>query len=202
MFKTRYVILAAWIALAGCGGGGGGSNDQGVSFRALGVFQEDEKVAPEADTFDFDNPQGDTGRIISLANTTTIANDTNRDGDVDGGFIGVENNLDQAINVQGINVEIFIQGALLPNPVQTDFVPLSITLQKVTVDDNGNRTSDRRYAQTFFVSSDVMAFLNQNVTLLPATPFNMTMVMTVTGIGESGDSFDTNEFTYNVVVQP
>jgi hypothetical protein len=195
------MVTAACLALAGCGGGGG-SNDQGVSFRAIGVFQEIEKVAPEADEFDLENPQGDTGRIISLSRTTTIANDTNSDGDADGGYIGLENNLDQAINVQGVNVEIFIPGALIPNPVRTDFVPLSITLQKVTVDDQGIRNPDRSYSQTFFVSSDVMAFLNQNQTLLPDTPFNMNVVMTITGIGETGDSFDTNEITYNVIVQP
>lgn len=194
------VVAAACLALAACGSGG--SNDQGISFRALGVFREDEKFAPETDEFDPEDPMDDTGRMISLANTTSIASDVNGDGDVDGGHIGLQNNLDQSINVQGVQVEIFIPAARLPNPVATDFVPLAVTLGPAVADDQGVRTPTRSFSQTFFVSSDVMAFLNQNVTLLPVTPFNMNVVMTITGISDSGDSFDTNEITYNVVVQP
>jgi hypothetical protein len=195
------MVAAACLALAACGGGGG-SNDQGVSFRAIGMFQEEEKFAPEADVFNLEEPLGDTGRIISLADTIVIANDVNGDGDADGGYIGLENNLDNAINVQGVTVEIVIPGASIPNPVITDFVPLSMTLQRVNVDSEGVRTPDRQFSQTFFVRSNVMAFLNQNQNLWPPTPFNMTVVMTATGISESGDSFDSNEFSYSVIVQP
>jgi hypothetical protein len=106
----------------------------------------------------------------------------------------------QDLNVQGVTVEIFIPGALIPNPVQTDFVPLAITLGPADGDEED--LSPSNFAQTLFVSSDVMAFLNQNVTLLPQTPFNMNVVMTIQAISDSGDSFDSNEFTYNVVVQP
>ena len=106
MRRAPMLVVAGCIALAGCGGGGGsGSNDQGASFRALGIFQEEEKVAPEPDVFDFENPRGDTGRIISLAATDVIPNDTNGDGDLDGGYIGLQNNLEsQSLNVQGVTV--------------------------------------------------------------------------------------------------
>ncbi len=201
MVRGRVVLVAACIAVMGCGSGGG-SNDNGVSFRALGVFQEQEMIAPAVDTFNADAPMGDTGRIVSLSASTTIPNDINGDGDLDGGYIGVRNELDsEGINVQGIHVEIFIPGATLPNPVARDFVPLAISLGPRVVAE-GETATNTFYAQTIFVSSDVMAFLNQNRTLLPTPPFNMNIVMTVTGISDSGDSFDTNEITYNVVVEP
>jgi hypothetical protein len=201
------MVLGAWVAVAtGCGGGGGGgSNDQGVSFRGAGVFQESlEQVAPAADTLPTaENAPGDTGRTIQLATTPFIPDDRNLDGDLDGGFIGLENNLsEQSVNVQGIDVEIFVPGARIPNPVISDFVPLSLTLPPAGVDDEGNPAPSKTFAQTLFVSSDVMAFLNQNQTLLPDPPFNINVVMRANARSDSGDSFDSNEFTYNLIVIP
>ena len=200
--RAVVVAAAACVAIAGCGSGG--SNDNGVSFRALGVFQEvQEQVAPAADTLPTkDNHPGDTGRTISLAATSTIPNDTNGDGDFDGGFLGMQNDLvTQSINVQGVNVSIFIPGARLQNPVATDFVALSITLGPAKVAE-GETASNLAFAQTLFVGPDLMAFLNQNQTLLPATPFTMNIVMRLTGIDDAGDSFDSNEITYTVDVLP
>ena len=199
--RGRGLVLAACLAVVGCGSGGG-SNDQGVSFRALGVFQEQEQVAPSVDTFNVEDPQGDSGRIISLSNTSVIPNDINGDGDLDGGFIGMRNLLDgESINVQGIHVSIFIPGALLNNPVATDFVPLAVALGPAKVAE-GEKLANTFYSQTIFVSADIMAFLNQNRTLLPATPFNMNIAMRITGVSDSGDTFDSNEINYDVVVQP
>ena len=199
----RAVILAACITLAGCGGGGG-SNDQGVSFRALGVFQEiQEQVAPAADTLPtVENHPGDSGRVISLSTTVVVPTDLNGDGDLDGGFIGMQNNLaTQSVNVQGIQTEIFIPGALIPNPVVTDFVPLAVSLAHAPAP-GSNDPPSQAFVQTLFVSADTMAFLNQNQTLLPPTPFNMNVVMTLEAVSDSGDTFDSNEITYGIVVLP
>jgi hypothetical protein len=201
------MVAAACMALAGCGGGGGsgggGSNDNGVSFRALGIFQEvQEQVAPAADTLpSVENHPGDTGRIVSLASTTVIANDINHDGDADGGFIGMQNNLAfESINVEGIHVEIVIPGAVV-NPVVTDFVPMAVTLGPAVVPE-GQTATNIAFAQTFFVQADVFAFLNQNPSLLPATPYTMNVVMRLTATSDSGDEFTSNEITYGVIVQP
>ena len=197
------VVAAACVAIAGCGSGGG-SNDNGVSFRALGVFQEvQEQVAPAADTLPTaDNHPGDTGRTISLSQTSTIPNDINGDGDFDGGFLGMQNNLaTQSINVQGVHVEIFIPGARVTNPITTDFVALSIALGPAQVAE-GETATNEAFAQTIFVGPDIMAFLNQNQTLLPPTPFTMNVVMRLTGIDDAGDTFDSNEITYTVDVLP
>ncbi len=203
MRRSGIIMMAACVALAGCGGGGGGgSNDQGVAVRFNGIFQEtQEQVAPAADRLpDEEDAVGDTGRVISLDTVLVIPNDQNNDGDLDGGFLGIQNDLDQSINVQGVTVEIFVPGAKLQNPIVTDFVPMSVSLPPATVDDDGIRTGSKTFAQTIFVPPDVIAFLNQNQNLLPAFPFSMNVVMTITAIGDSGDSFDTNEVTYGVQV--
>lgn len=201
MKPSRILMLAACVALAGCGGGGG-SNDQGVALRFSGVFQEtQEQVAPAADRFpDEEQAFGDTGGTVILGVTTTVPGDINGDGDLDGGFLGLENNLDQSVNVQTVKVEIFIPGALLRNPVVTDSVPLPFSLPPAVVDDDGTRVPSRSYTQAIFVRPDVLAFLSQNQTLLPDLPFDMTVVMTITAISDSGDSFDTNEVSYPVRV--
>jgi hypothetical protein len=201
MRRIGVVVAATCLAVAGCGGGGG-SNDQGVSFRALGVFQESpEQFAPAADTFPTaDEAVGDTGRSIDFATTQFLPTDTNGDGDLDGGFLGFENLLvNQRLNMQGVQVEIFIPGAVI-NPVVTDFVPLTTVLGPVP-DEDSDDTANIRYSQTLFVSADVMAFLNQNPALLPPLPFNMNVVMRGEAISDSGDFFDSNEITYNVLVQ-
>ncbi len=202
MKRQRVLMMAACFALASCGGGGGGSNDNGVALRFSGVFQEtQEQVAPAADQFpQGDDARGDTGTSIILGEDQTVPSDNNRDGDLDGGFLGVENNLDQSVNLQTVKVEIFIPGAKLKNPVVTDSIPFPQSLPAAVVDDQGVRTPSKSFSQTVFVGADVIAFLTQNQTLLPDPPFDMTVVMTITGISDSGDSFDTNEISYPVTV--
>jgi hypothetical protein len=202
MRRSGIIVMAACLALAGCGGGSGSNNDQGVAVRFLGVFQEtQEQVAPAADRLpDAENAVGDTGRVISLGSVLTIPTDQNLDGDLDGGFLGIENDLDFSVNVQRVDIEIFIPGAKLANPVVTDTTSLAITLPAATVDDQGVRAGSKTFAQTIFVPPDVIAFLNQNQTLLPAFPFTMNIAMTITAIGDTGDTFKTNTVTYTVQV--
>jgi hypothetical protein len=202
MRRSRVVIMAACFAFASCGGGGGGSNDNGVALRFSGVFQEtQEQVAPAADRFpDEETAVGDTGTFVVLGEDTTVPRDNNGDGDLDGGFLGVANNLDQSVNVQSVKVEIFIAGARL-NPVVTDLVPLAFSLPPATVDEQGVRIPSETFAQTVFVRQDVMASLAAKQNLLPSLPLDMTVVMTITAISDSGDTFETNEISYAVAVQ-
>ena len=204
MHKARMMVIAAAIALASCGGGGGGNNDQGVSFRALGVFQETTEKEGSGDTAPTpEEAVGDTGRGIFLSRTLSIPNDLNRDGDLDGGFLGFENMLAfQRLNVTGVNVKIVIPGARINNPVATDFVPLSITLGRAgsTEPPVVEKEANVAYAQTIFVSTDILAFLNQNPSLLPTPPYNMNVVMTAEATSDSGETYESNEFTYNVIV--
>jgi len=202
MRRSWMVMMAACFTLASCGGGGGGSNDQGVAVRFSGVFQEtQEQVAPAADRLpDDETHNGDTGTFVTLGEDSTVPRDGNGDGDLDGGFLGVSNDLDQSINVQSVHVEIFIPGAKLANPVVTDDVPLAFSLAAAAVDEQGIRTPSEAFAQTVFVRPDVMSFLAANQNLLPQTPFDMTVRMTIRATSDSGDTFDTNEISYAVAV--
>ncbi len=202
MRRSGIMAMAACLALAGCGGGSGSNNDQGIGVRFLGVFQEtQEQVAPAADRLpDADTAVGDTGRVISLSSVLSVPNDLNDDGDLDGGFLGIENDLDQSVNVQHVDVQVSIPGAKLSNPIVTDRVALAVTLPPVTIDDQGVRTGAKTFAQTIFVPPDVIAFLNQNRTLLPVFPFTMNVTMTITAIADTGDTFETNSVTYTVQV--
>jgi hypothetical protein len=198
------VVAAAGLALVGCGGGGGtGSNDNGISFSFTGVFQEaQEQVAPAPDQPPTaENHPGDTGRTVDLTRINAIPNDVNGDGDPDGGFLGMQNNLTtQSMNVQGVNVKIVIAGALI-NPVLTDFVPMAIRLAPKPA--AGSQSTDNEaFAQTLFVSPSAIAFLNQHPALLPPKPFTMSVVMTLEGTSDNGDTFTSNEFTYPVDVVP
>ncbi len=199
------VMVAACVALAACGGGSGGSggsNDNGVSLRFSGVFQETrEQVAPAADQLPTaEEAVGDTGTFIVLGENQSVPRDYNADGDLDGGFLGASNNLDQSVNLQHVSVEIHIAGAKLSNPVVTDSVPLAVSLPPASIDDLGVRTPSVIFAQTVFVRPDVLAFLAANQNLLPNLPFDMTVVMRITGISDTGDSFETNEVSYAVGV--
>lgn len=202
MRRSRMVTMAACFALASCGGGGGGSNDNGVAVRFSGVFQEtQEQVAPAADRLPTaEESVGDTGTFVTLGVDTTVPSDRNNDGDLDGGFLGVQNNLDQGINVESVHVEIFIAGAKLANPIVTDIVPLAFSLPAAEVDDQGVRTPSLTFAQTVFVRPDVMSFLAANQNLLPQLPFDMTVRMTIRATSDSGDTFETNEISYAVAV--
>ncbi len=202
-FMVTTCLAAVCLAVAGCGGGGGGtgSNDNGVSFSFLGVFQEvTENFAPAADVFPTaDNHPGDTGRIVDISQIDAIPNDVNGDGDADGGFLGIQNNLDfESINVEAVDVKIVIPGAVI-NPVATDVVPLGIRLGPAQVA-IGQTATNGVFAQTFFVSPKIIAFLNQNPSLLPQKPFTMNVVMTLRATSDSGDHFTSNQFTYAVTV--
>lgn len=194
---TVVIGLAAASVFWGCGSGG--SNDQGLSFRVFGIFQEiEEKVPPEADKLPtVDEHPGDTGRVVSFSNAATIPNDQNGDGDLDGGFIGLENRMTtQRLNIVGVNVDIEIPGATIP--LRSDFVTLALTLDRRVSEEEDPGLGNVALAQVTFVSRDVMTFLANNRSGLPPTPFDMIVVMTAEAVGDTGDRFVSNEFTYRV----
>jgi len=203
-FMATTCLAAVCLAVAGCGGGGGGSgsNDNGVSFSFLGVFQEVNDVPGSPPVLPtVDNHPGDSGREVDLSQIDAIPNDVNDDGDHDGGFLGMQNNLNQeSMNVEGVEVKIVIAGAVI-NPVATDFVPMAIRLGPAKVAVNETATNEA-FVQVLFVQPKIIAFLNQNPDLLPAKPFTMNVVMKLRATADNGDHFESNEFTYPVTVVP
>src|SRR5262245_18051166 len=98
------IVSAALAAAMGCGGSGG-NNDQGIVFRATGIFrgpeQIDERITcTEPNT---DNSIVDAAFELSLSRVPAFPDRFNPFGDPCGGYIAMENNLAQLnINVQSV----------------------------------------------------------------------------------------------------
>ncbi len=170
------VALATW---SGCGGGG--SNDQGVSFRALGFFQDGTGSA------------GDTGRCASLRDTTNIPNDLDGDGTLDGAFLGLQNSMLQGVNVDHVNLSYRINGSNLAIP--NDVFPLAIRLGPVN---NAEPNPPTAFSQIFVVGPAIMKFINDNSSRLPDLPFTLVASATAVGTADNSDDFSANRVTYPV----
>jgi hypothetical protein len=168
-------VAASWV---GCGS----SNDQGISFRELGFFT------------DSTGTTADTGRCVSLQDTTVVPNDTNGDGTLDGGFLGLQNNMIQGVNVDHVNFTYHVNGSSLSIP------PNVFALFLRLGPSNGQEPSNppTAFAQVVIVSPATFKFLNDNSSQLPALPFSMVATATTTGTADNGDVFTTNRVTYQI----
>jgi hypothetical protein len=173
--------FASIVALATWSGCGGSSNDQGVSFRALGFFQDSTGSA------------GDAGRCASLRDTTIIPNDTDGDGSLDGGFLGLQNSMLQGVNVDHVNLSYRINGSNLAVP--NDVFALSLRLGPVNGAEPNPSTA---FSQIMIVSPAIMKFINDNSSRLPDLPFTLVATATAVGTADNSDDFSANRVTYPV----
>jgi hypothetical protein len=171
------VALATW---SGCGT----SNDQGVSFRSLGFFQDSTGTV------------GESGTCASLRDTTVIPA-PNPDGTgFDGGFLGLQNSMvSQGINVDRVNLSYFINGSSLAIP--NDVFALSLRLGPANGAEPGNPST--AFSQIIIVSPQIMKFINDNSSRLPDLPFSLVANATAVGTADNGDDFTTNRSTFQVV---
>jgi hypothetical protein len=175
-------IFASIVALATWSGCGGSSNDQGVSFRALGFFADGTGSA------------GDTGRCASLRDTTNIPNDTDGDGSLDGAFMGLQNSMLQGINVDHVNLSYHINGSNLAIP--NDVFALSVRLGPAN---NAEPNPPTVFAQIMVVGPAIMKFINDNSSRLPDLPFTLVASASAVGTADNSDDFSTNRVSYSVV---
>jgi hypothetical protein len=169
------VALATW---SGCGT----SNDQGVSFRSLGFFQDSTGTV------------GESGTCASLRDTTVIPQVV--DGEFSGGFLGLQNSmLSQGINVDRVNLSYFINGSSLAIP--NDVFALSLRLGPANGAEPGNPST--AFSQIIIVSPQIMKFINDNSSRLPDLPFSLVANATAVGTADNGDDFTTNRSTFQVV---
>src|SRR5712691_107520 len=94
------VALLLCIVAAASWSGCGNSNDQGISFRALGFF------------FDATGTSGQSGTCASLSDTQLIPEDPT----TGGGFLGLENNMNQGINLDHVDLSYRVNGSSLSVP--------------------------------------------------------------------------------------
>ena len=164
------VAAASW---SGCGN----SNDQGISFRTLGFFADSTGTV------------GQAGTCAALSDTQQIPATVD-----EGGFLGLENNMNQGINLDHVDLSYHVNGSSLSIP--NDVFALSVRLGPAS----GQETSAPRiFQQIVIVSGNIMSFLNDNRSRLPQPPFSMIVFATATGIADNGDRFVTNRASYEVL---
>lgn len=197
------MVLVVGLIVAGCGSEGG--NDNGISFRAVGVLQgelqEDQCQVPTADDAIAD-------QSINVPLDSTALDDgfpTNiffcR------GFLWLENNLDrQAIVVDRFDFEYEIPGARIGMPSHSSSVVVRIN----PVDPDGDPETPPPPSpfgppnvyigqpDAQMVPASVILFLRQNRQTLPQLPYPMIVRITAQGRTDAGEHVTTNEIRYTL----
>src|SRR5438128_7831700 len=145
------IALLLCIVAAASWSGCGNSNDQGISFRALGFFADETGAI------------GQAGTCASLSDTQVIPASAD-----EGGFLGLENNMNQGINLDHVDLSYHVNGSSLAIP--NDVFALSIRLGPASGQESSGST---HFAQIIIVSQNIISFINDNRSRLPQPPFTM-----------------------------
>ena len=202
----RVVGLALVLGLI-CASCGSDDNSQGISFRAVGIFQgtveTDKCTAPVAD-----KAIADQSIALPLNNSLFINIDTGFPNASSGfllcrGYIWLENELDnQAIVVDRIDFDYEIPGARISIPSSSSVVGFKIPPAnadpKTTVNPFGQVNIYLGHLEGQLVPATLILFLRQNQPSLPALPYNMIIHITARGRTDSGDLLVSNEIRYTV----
>jgi hypothetical protein len=206
--KTCWMGLGLVVATAffvGCGGSGG-NNDQGIVFRATGIFRtltsDTGTIITCTDPITASQAITDTAGTISLTLTVDYPNRNQSISDPCGGYVGLQNNLSQqSINTQFATVRYEVAGSA----VQVPTVPVNIGLTVPPASCKGCTSSGidgfiyLPLAQQL-VSQETITFLNQNSNELPAPPYQMNVFVTVSGQSDQGTNYTSNEIGYTITV--
>lgn len=199
------LTLALALGAVGCGGGGG-NNDQGIVFRASGIFRSLTNITPERITctepLTVDASISDTSGQISLSSTFFYPDRNDPVGDPCGGQLALQNSLtQQSINVQFVTVRYEVAGSAVQVPTQV--VNTGTTIPSASCEGCTASGQDGLVylSLTGQIVDDVtMTFLNQNVNRLPATPYQLDVYITASGQSDQGTNYETNEIGYTLSV--
>ena len=197
--------LAACLAVfSSCGGGG--NNDQGIVFRATGIFRglasiDDTTITCTEPTIS--NVIVDSSYTISISTIPDFPNRFFATADPCGGYIGLQNNLStQSFQVQEIVISYDVPGASIPIPGTSLSFGLSIlpaSSDATTASGQANLVYSQLLGQ--IVSSELMVFLNQNVNRLPARPYLMNVYFVAKGQSDTGTQYTSNEIGYTLTIE-
>jgi len=192
------------LSLAGCGGGGG-NNDQGVVFRATGMFRGREQIDQGRITCTIPNVSDalvDAAYDLSLSQVIAFPNRAQVIANPCGGFIGLQNNLDeQSINVQEISITYEIPGATVaipPTSVTFGQTILPATSDQETQSGQPNLVYSQLQGQ--IVPRNLIVFLNVNANRLPATPYLMNVFLVARGQSDDGTNYESNQIGYQLTM--
>lgn len=202
----RWSGLLCALAFVGCGGSGG-NNDQGIVFRAQGIFRTQTNITPDRITctepITVESAISDTTGTISLSTTDFYPNRVDPVGDPCGGQLALQNSLtSQAINVQFVTVEYQVAGSAVQVP--TYVVNTGITIPSPACETCQFSSGQPGLAFILLnggiVPQQIITFLNQNVNRLPATPYQMDVYITASGQSDQGTNYETNQIGYTITV--
>jgi len=205
--KTCWGGLVAVLALfIGCGGGGG-NNDQGIVFRATGIFRALTSISGGIVTCT--EPVTTTQAITDSAGTVSLSQtpkypsrDPGALADPCGGYIGLQNNLaNQSFNAQFISIRYEVPGSAVQVPEN----PYNIGITVPPASCKGCTSSGLDGLLYVPLTEQLvpainMDFLNQFQNELPAPPYQMNVFLTVTGQSDTGTNYTSNEIGYTITV--
>jgi hypothetical protein len=199
------IVLLAGLIGVGCGNEG--ENDQGISFRAVGLYigdiSESKCTAPTTDKAIADQgialPLSDTRLDFGYPNNSTDAFFACH------GYLWLENNLtSQSIVVDRVDFEYEIPGARISIPSSS--APIGVRINPPPADSSsGGGTTQNPFGQVNvhlgqltgqLVPAHLIEFLRQNQPSLPQLPYVMIIHITARGRSDSGDLMVSNETRY------
>ena len=205
----RIISIALFIGLVGVGCGDNGSNDQGVSFRAVGLYigdaseskctapTTDKAIADQGISLDLNDPPLIQG-FPNAANVFYVCR----------GYIWLQNDMaNQSINVERIDFEYEIPGARLSIPASSAPIGVRINPAKPDPAKDGAAENNNPFGQVNvyighlegqLVPGTLVQFLRQNQPSLPQLPYVMIIHMRALGRSDSGDLLTSNEIRYTV----
>lgn len=174
------------------------NNDQGVSFTALGFFE------------DGTGEEGDAGTVVFISETVPGTNggpfplfipvdkDPEAPG-LQGGYLGLRNNLtDQFIRTIRMDCSYNVPGADPALQIPDDSWHFTTVMSPASGEPGEVTAESESFTQVEIVSPDVLSFLNVNQNLLPELPFRLTAICVAVGVTSAGDTLTTNEVLYQV----
>jgi hypothetical protein len=194
-------LVVVGLGVFGCGDN---DNDQGISFRAVGILQgeqqQDQCQVPTADSaiadagisIPLNSPLVDNGYPDSFSVLSFCR-----------GFLQLENNLnDQAVVVDRFDFEYEIPGARIAVPANS--APTGVRINPANADPSqtpapfGQVNAVVVQLDGQLVPSTLVQFLRQNQPSLPALPYVMIIHIKARGRTDSGDRIQTNEVRYTI----
>jgi hypothetical protein len=203
-FRLAVSILVAALATAGCGGSGG-NNDQGIVFRAVGIYRGLESIELGRITCTEPTVQNaivDTSFTLDIGTAVDFPNRTDPFGDPCGGYIALENNLDfESMNVQEIVIRYEIPGAGVQLPDHSvSFGQRILPASSETEVTSGQPNLIFAELVGQILPRTHIVFLNQNVNLLPSTPYLLNAFLDAKGQSDTGENYTTNEIGYTFTI--
>lgn len=206
---VRRIVSIALLAglIGGCGNEG--DNDNGISFRAVGLYigdaSEQKCTAPTTD-----KAIADQGIALDLFWTELSQGFPNAANVffLCRGYIWLQNDLfNQAIVVDRIDFEYEIPGSRLNIPSSS--APIGIRINPAKADpakgdaeENQNPFGQRNvylgHLEGQLVPAHLVQFLRQNQPSLPQLPYVMIVHIKARGRSDSGDLMVTNEIRYTI----